>query len=74
MPNMAEPYGRTRRALLNKPGVLLAADHHRARHSGSSWSASRSASLASQLVKGTPVCTSSSAWGPGTCRRILQPV
>ena len=26
MPNMAEPYGRSRRALLNKPGVLLAAD------------------------------------------------
>jgi AraC-like DNA-binding protein len=24
--NMAEPYGRTRRALLNKPGVVLAAD------------------------------------------------
>jgi hypothetical protein len=23
MANMAEPYGRTRRALLNKPGVLL---------------------------------------------------
>ena len=37
MPNMAEPYGRTRRALLNKPGVLLAADH-RARHTGPSWS------------------------------------
>jgi hypothetical protein len=27
MPNMAELYGRTRRALLNKPGVLFAADH-----------------------------------------------
>ena len=26
MLNMAKPYGRTRRALLNKPGVLLAAD------------------------------------------------
>lgn len=27
MPNMAEPYGRTRRALLNKPGILFAADY-----------------------------------------------
>jgi hypothetical protein len=27
MPDMAEPYGRTRRTLLNKPGVLPAAGH-----------------------------------------------